>query len=279
MKVVGTVVNLLLLAGASLILIFIVLSGSVNSFPFKNFYWIKADTSAISGAYGESAWTFWGVCDKSNYSDCHTGPAYPIVPQDNFGSSTGVPRDFLDNRSTYYYLSRFAFAFFIVALVFVVLAFIVDILGFCFTVIDKVVIALVTVGLLAISAAAAFQTAVNVLARNAFQNDGHSAHVGVKLLALVWAAFACTLLVFFNTCAANIATSYRKHIDRVRANQLGEQYYAPQEEAHPEDQTGALGDESSFTRAAPAEEKETSSGGIRFFRIKRNQKATDDESV
>ncbi|KAM9907450.1 hypothetical protein OXX79_000938, partial [Metschnikowia pulcherrima] len=40
-----------------------------------------------------------------------------------------------------------------------------------------------------------------------------------------------------------------------------------------------LADDSSFTRGNVAEKNDAESGGIRFFRIKRNQKPSDDESV
>lgn len=274
MKIVNTTLNLILLAGTTLLLIFLALSGSTNHFPFNKFYWVRGDTSDISGAPSEAAWTFWGVCEYGDYSQCTNGPAYPISPVDNFGTSKNVPHDFVKNRDTFYYLTRFSFAFLLLGLSFTGFAFIIDVLGFCFTVIDKVVICLVVVALFFVSGTAALQTAANVLAKNAFKNDGKSASIGVKSMALIWAAEAALLLVFFNTCAANIANSYKKHIERV--NLPEEEYYAPSGEPAAD---GAIGDESSFTRAAPAEKEDTGSGGIRFFRIKRNQKPSDEESV
>lgn len=258
-------------------LIFLVLSGSTNTFPFNKFYWVRADTSGISGAPSEAAWTFWGVCEFSDFGSCTEGPAFPISPVDNFGTTAGVPQDFITNRNTYYYLSRFSFAFILLGLAFSAFALLVNVLGFCLLVIDKIVIFLVVFALVFLAAAASMQTAVSVLARNAFSNAGLSAHIGVKSTALLWTAFACILLVFFNTCAANIANSYKKHIERVRnANGEDEGYYPPADTQEPATE-GALGDESSYTRGNA--EKETGSGGIRFFRIKRNQKASDEESV
>lgn len=278
MRVINTFLNLVLLAGTTLLLIFLVLSGSTNHFPFNKFYWVRGDTSAISGAPAESAWTFWGVCDYNNFGNCSTGPAYPVSPVDNFDTTTNVPKQFVSNRDVLFYLSRFSFATTLVGLAFAGFAFIVDLLGFCSITIDKIVIALVAFALLFISASAAFLTAVAVLARNAFSNADLLSHIGVKNLAMIWAAEACILIVFFNTCAANIANSYRKHIDRVKASENPQEvYYQPSETQ----QSGGLplGDESSFTRSTPVDKEESSSGGIRFFRIKRNQKASDEESV
>ena len=62
--------------------------------------------------------------------------------------------------------------------------------------------------------------------------------------------------------AGTISNSYKKHIARVKAEQG--QYSQP---TH-----GPAGDESSFTRAAPPTKDEENTGGIRFFKIKRNQK-------
>lgn len=261
-----------------MLLVFLVLSGSTNHFPFNRFYWVRGDTSGISGAPSESAWTFWGVCEYNDFSNCSTGPAYPISPVDNFDTTTDVPKQFVSNRDTLYYLSRFSFAVIFVGLAFAGFAFIVDILGFCSIIIDKIVIGLVVFAVIFISAAAAFLTAAAVLARNAFSNAGLQSHIGVKSLSMIWAAEACILIVFINTCAANIANSYRKHIDRVRASENPQEVYYPQRET--EQREGLpLGDDSSFTRSTPLDKEESSSGGIRFFRIKRNQKASDEESV
>lgn len=276
MKLIGTLLNLVLLSGSTLLLTFLVLSGSVNHFPFDTFYWVRGDTSAITDAYNESAWTFWGVCDYNDFSTCQSGPAYPISPVDNFGTTSGVPSDFVDNRDTFFYLSRFGFAFFLLALAFSGFALLTCFLGFCFSFIDKVMVVLAMIALFFVCGAAAFQTAVVVLARNAFANDDLLSLLGVKLLAMTWAAVACLLLVFFITCSSNIANSYRKHIERIN-----EQNVYPNDDYAPEarNSQSALGDDSSFTRANVPEKNDAESGGIRFFRIKRNQKPSDDESV
>ncbi|ABN67058.2 predicted protein [Scheffersomyces stipitis CBS 6054] len=271
MRVTHTIANLFFLAGTILLLIFVVLSGSSDHFPLDEFYWVSADTSNISGAPSRAAWTFWGVCEKNNYTECQSGPAFPISPVDNWDTNVNVPQKFIDNRDTFYYLSRFSFAFALIALGFSGLAFIIDILAFCLLVVDKVVIFLVTIGLFFLAGFAAFQTAVVVLARNAFRDADLSTSIGVKSMALLWASVACLGLVWLNTFSSNIANSYRKHMSRVQANKAAEAGLEP----------GPVGDESSFTRAAPPDDhkEEDNSGGIRFFKIKRNHKTSDEESV
>lgn len=277
MKLISTVVNLVLLAGTTLLLLFIVLSGSTDHFPFNEFYIVKANTSDIPGAPSESAWSFWGVCDANDWNNCTFGPAFPLSPKDNFHTEVGVPQDFIANRDTYYYLSRFAFAFAILALAFTGFAFLVDLFGLCFSFVDKIVVVLSVIALFFVAAFASVLTAVTILARNAFNSDGMSGKIGVKYLALTWASFVCVLLVFFLTCAANIAASYKKHLDKVRESE-SQAYY--QSAPGPSEVGAPIGDESSFTRDnALTEKDDPEDGGIRFFRIKRNQKPTDEESV
>lgn len=269
MKLVQTLINIFFLAGTTLLLIFTVLSGSTNSFPFKDFYFLKADTSQIAGASSESVWSFWGVCNAGNLTDCRLGPAYPISPVDNFGTSANIPTDFVNNRDTYYYLTRFSFAFLIIALCFTAFALILDIFGLIFSAVDKVVVGLIGVGLFFLAGTAAFETAVVVLARNAFHSSNLSASIGVKLIAFLWASLVALFIAFMNATFFTILGSYNKHLTRVRAEQQTGAY----------DATAA--DNSSFTRSAPVDPaiKHEDNGGIRFFKIKRNQKTSDEESV
>ncbi|KAG7660825.1 SUR7 [[Candida] subhashii] len=270
MRVIHTFFNLFFLAGAILLLILTVLSGSINSGTFRTFYWLRADTADIPNAPADtSVWTFWGVCDQHNFNNCLLGPAYPISPVDNFNTDTNIPAKFIDNRDTFYFLSRFSFAFCLLALGFAGLAFIIDLLGFCFEAIDKVVVFLITIALFFQAGFAALQTSVVVLARSAFKDGNRSAKVGPSLMGFVWATFACLFICWVLTFSSNIARSYRKHMDRVKAER-GEEVGG----------AGVAGDESSFTRAAaPAEHKdEEHTGGIRFFKIKRNQKVSDEDS-
>lgn len=292
MRLINTFFNLFFLAGACLLLIFVVLSGSSRHFPLNKFYWVEADTSDIPNAPADtSAWTFWGVCDKNDYSKCLTGPAYPISPEDNFDTTKNVPQDFLNNQSTYFYLSRFAFAFCLIALGFSGLSLIIGVMGLCFTIIDKVVMFLISVALFFMAAFASFQTAVTVLAKNAFSDEDRHSKVGAKSMGIMWAAFVCLVICWGLTFAANISNSYKKHMARVHQHQQEKQGYGY-------DNSGAIGaggqqgytpgvapatrDDSSFTRAEVRDEDDQEAqhgGGIRFFKIKRNQKTVEDDSV
>ncbi|KAI5956818.1 SUR7 [Candida jiufengensis] len=279
MKVISTFFNLFFLAGAILLLIFTVLSGSSKHTPLNKFYWLEADTRSIPNApASRSAWTFWGVCDKNDFGNCLLGPAYPLSPVDNFDTTNNIPEKFKSQQSTFYYLSRFAFAFCLIALGFAGLAFIIDLLGFCFVVIDKIVIFLVTIALFFMAGFASFQTAVVVLAKQAFHSDDRSASIGVKSMAIMWASFACLLICWVITLSANIVNSYKKHMKRVNGEKGGNQLQHPQQHQQ-QGSAGITRDDSSFTRAKNVDDENVNGGGIRFFKIKRNQKVTDEDSV
>lgn len=268
MKIINTFLNLFFLAGTMLLLLFIIMAGSGDHTPL-NFYWVRADTSKISGAYSESAWSFWGVCSYPGFKDCQRGPAYPMSPKDNFQTLQGVPPDLLHYRNNLYYLSRFGFCFVVIAICFTGVALIVDLLGFFFQIVDKIVAIFVGIALFFISGYNALYTSAAVMTRNAFTNDGQSAKLGVKLMAISWTTLVTILIVYFTTCATNVTRSYNKHKARVNATRTTAGYGA----------AGApAAEESSFTREnEQPETSEGNSGGIRFFKIKRNQKASDEE--
>lgn len=269
MRVIQTFLNLFFLAGTILLLILLILSGSTSTNPINKIYWLQADTSSIPNAFPQSQWAFWGVCETNNLTNCHTGPAYPLSPPDNFATND-VPQEFIDNRDVFYYLSKFAFAFGLIALALTGITFVVSLLGFCFGVIDKITAFLITLALFFLAGFAAFQTAVVILARNAFSDANIYAKVPTISMALLWTSVVCLLIVWINTIGANISNSWKKHMNHVQDNQ-------PQVYDQPTQQV-PINDQSSFTREAPV--KEDTSGGIRFFKIKRNQKSVnDDESV
>ena len=121
-------ISWLLLAGGILFQFFVILSGAVSGNPEPHFWFLSADTSAIPGAPHFSAWTYFALCPISGLgggdktSDCRGAQAaFPMNPPENFGTERGVPGAFI-NTHHYYYLSRFAWAFYIIALFFSVCA-------------------------------------------------------------------------------------------------------------------------------------------------------------
>lgn len=275
--------QIVFLAGTTLLLLFIVMSGSINSFPINSFYWLQADTSSISGAPALSRWTFWGLATVSdnNRSVSHQlSPAYPLSPVDNFGTTENVPQDFIDNRNTYYYLSRFAFVFYWIALAFVGISFLLAFFVGCSYSIIKIIGWFISLGLLFGAGAAAFMTAVTVLAKNAFHSDDKSAKIGVSLTAISWAAVACLIILFFISWGGLCIASYKKHKERIALhNDVAAADQNQELDLPRQSQTAGVAGTADYdgTYAQP-EQKQTlgNESGIKFFNIRRHN---DQESV
>ena len=65
------------------------------------------------------------MCGVDHNKNAHCGKsqaAFPYSPEDNFGRNSGIPQNFIDDRDTYYYLSRVGWAFILVGLFFGVTA-------------------------------------------------------------------------------------------------------------------------------------------------------------
>lgn len=144
-------VSLIILAGGILLQFFTILSGGVNSSPENQFYFLQASTSGIPNARNPSRWTFFAICgvDATSGHNANCGssvPALPFDPPRNFGTDVNVPSQFIgyaglyssralwlmnDRTHHYYYLSRFMFAFYLIALFLAVVALFTGLLALC----------------------------------------------------------------------------------------------------------------------------------------------------
>lgn len=263
----------------TLLLILIVLSGSINHFPIDTFYWIEADTSAISGAPDVSRWTFWGLASKiddRNHLES-SEPAYPFSPVDNFDTDKNIPQDFISNRDTYYYLTRFSFAFFWIALAFVGVSLILSIFAvFSYSVI-RINSWLLTLALLFDAGAVSFETAASVLGKNAFSSDGTYAHLGVSLFGIAWASVAVLIILFFFAWGELISASYKKHQANMRREQELEDTRLPPVPAQQPAQPPI--NYNNNEPVVPADDQYKShQSGIKFFKIRRHHEE-DTESL
>ncbi|KAK4893356.1 Eisosomes component [Elasticomyces elasticus] len=197
---------LLLLAGGIVMTFFIVLSGSHIGQPPSQVYFLQADTAGISNAndryHNPARWTYLSICGVTNGLNSMCGPtraAQSFDPARNFGSTTGVPQQFIGTRK-FYYLSRFAWSFYIVALFFAVLAFFLGFLALCTRLGAYLTGMMATLALFFQTLTAALMTAWTVQGRNAFRSNNQSAHLGVKAYAFTWATMACYLLATILFC-------------------------------------------------------------------------------
>lgn len=117
---------------------FILLAGAVNGSPVNMFYFLQVDTSNIQGAPALSRWTYWNVCDGSsgnNVCDHSTmygsiKPARPFDPPRNFGTDNNIPGQFIGTHY-FYLMTRFMFAFMLIALFFSVCSLFTGLLALC----------------------------------------------------------------------------------------------------------------------------------------------------
>lgn len=126
----------MLLAVSLLFLWFVILSGVKDASPLRQTYFLRADTSDIEGARPITQWTYFMICGKDN-TDC--GPARPGLPLGDAWASNarGAPSDLIGdygNHTTSYsfwYMWRFGWVIFLMALFFEVLAFFSAFLALC----------------------------------------------------------------------------------------------------------------------------------------------------
>lgn len=121
-------------------MLFIALAGAVDGDPVNRWYFLEADTSQIPGAPPLSRWTYWNVCGvdgsrtacgDASYEKVH--PAFPLDPAGSrtFDTDTGVPENFVKNSGYYFLMTRFMFAFMLIALFFAVCALLTGLLALC----------------------------------------------------------------------------------------------------------------------------------------------------
>jgi hypothetical protein len=188
--------------------------------PFNKTYFIQVNTAGTSATRNPTRWTFFYLCGAQNGLNANCAPptaALPFDPPRNFGSTRGVPGSFIGTHH-YYYLSRFMFAFYLIALFFAAIAFFTGILALCtrlgsylsgLTVavaafFQALAAALMTYVIFLLSATSS-QTnkscsACFVQGRNAFRRNGHNATLGRYGFGWTWAAFAAYFLCMILFC-------------------------------------------------------------------------------
>ena len=263
-------------------------------YPVDRFYWVQANTTGIPNAPDETRWTFWGACTRSNGETLCSGdlaPAYPISPRDNFNTEVNVPHHFLSNRDAFYYLTRFSFAFFWIALAFVGVSFILYLLSWISSTVLQVIFILMIFGFIFNVVAVVLQTAATVMARNAFHDGDRSADIGAALMGIAWASVAVCIIEMAFIGFSFIANKYEKgfktppHLEPHTNAKFG--FFHRKRGAIPQDtirtpipttqteepnnvvvpNTGTLGS------------PEIPHKGIKFFKIKRTHTPGDDDSI
>ena len=80
------------LAGALVMMFFVILSGVRDTNPLNKIYFLQANTSKISGARPISQWTYFYICGANN-QDCGSATAALPFGYAWLGNTNGVPGD------------------------------------------------------------------------------------------------------------------------------------------------------------------------------------------
>ncbi|KAG7660623.1 uncharacterized protein J8A68_005889 [[Candida] subhashii] len=201
-----TFIPLIFLVSSTILLIFTVINGSTTNSPINALYWSETDTSGIAGApFDKSRWTFYTLCGVQNGDNNNCLPmvaAYPYSPYDNFPTGRNdLPQDFITNRNTYYYLSRIAFSFLVIALVGSGLSLLITPLGFCFKSCGGGFAAFFTFITFAFGATgASCLTAAHAMGRKHFNDNGMQTNLGAAAFGILWAGVFCLLMAFIGCC-------------------------------------------------------------------------------
>ncbi|KAI0118381.1 SUR7/PalI family-domain-containing protein [Nemania sp. FL0031] len=193
--------SLVLLAGSVVLLFFVVLAGTTRVTPFRNTYFLSADTSGITGARAISQWTFFRICGAHNTDCSHSWPDPPIgwawsrnptgsnLPERLIGSYGGGTTSY-----SYFYMWRFGWVFYLLALFFTIVSFFTGFLA-CFGRLGSALAGMMSsVALFFLIIAASLMTATFVRMREQFQSVGRSATLGVWAFGFTWGAVAALLL-------------------------------------------------------------------------------------
>jgi hypothetical protein len=130
-----SLLSLILLAGGVLFQFFVILAGTSSGRPENLIYFLETTTNGIPGARNPSRWTLFYICGVENGHNANCGKPVPALPfnppgRSNFDTRIGVPDAFLGTHK-YFYLSRFAFVFFIISLFFSVIGLFTGLLALC----------------------------------------------------------------------------------------------------------------------------------------------------
>jgi len=194
----GTV-SLILIAGSLVLMFFVVLSGVTNTTPLNKTYFLRATTSGIQGARPVSQWTYFYVCGEGNtncgspVSDLPFGYAW-------VGGGEGAPGGLLGSHGKgttskyYYYMWRFGWVFYLIALIANVVSFFTCLLAPCSRLASGISGFFVANALFWFSLAASLMTATFVKARNEFRSNGQDASIGRYAFGFTWGAWAAMFL-------------------------------------------------------------------------------------
>ncbi|OHE93004.1 SUR7 protein [Colletotrichum orchidophilum] len=197
---------IIFLSGSIVLLLFVILSAIRDTTPLNHTWFLEADTTGITGARnGLTRWNYFYYCNDQNAECWGAWPAPAFgwawgrdaanVPAGLSGSHGGGT-----TSTEFFYLWRFGWVMYLIALFFMALAWFASFLACCGR-LGAAVAGLVSASaLFFLTIAAALMTATFVKARNAFQAEGREAHIGTYAFGFTWGAWAALLIATLLFC-------------------------------------------------------------------------------
>ncbi|XXH02632.1 MAP kinase kinase Wis1 [Hypoxylon texense] len=197
--------SLLFLAGSLVMLWFIILSAVTTTTPLNQTYFLSARTDGITGARSVTQWAYFYICGEGNTDCSRAAPAPPLgwawsgnpsnAPPELVGTHGGDTTSFY-----YYYMWRFGWVFYLIALVFSVLAFFCGFVA-CFGRLGSAIAGLTAlVALFFHTIATSLMTAVFVRMRNVFLANGRDASLGRYAFGFSWGSWTALLIATVLFC-------------------------------------------------------------------------------
>ncbi|KAH9889115.1 SUR7/PalI family-domain-containing protein [Xylariomycetidae sp. FL2044] len=191
--------GLIFMAGALVMLFFVILSGVTKTSPLDDTYFLRADTSGISGARPVSQWAYFYICARGNVDCTHARPA-PALGWAWDGNPSNAPDALTGSygghttSQYYYYMWRFGWVFYLISLVFMVLAFFAGFVACCGRLGSAIAGFTSLLALVFYTVAVSLMTAVFVKMRNVFEANGRSASLGRYAFGFSWGSWAALLI-------------------------------------------------------------------------------------
>lgn len=202
-RILSLLLAILFTMGSCLLLFFIVLAGTKSHGVLQKWYWLAADTSNTPGAqYPISRWSMYNICGYEKGSSVSkpgkfigctkNKPAYPLDPQRNFKSGDQTWDDFRTDK--YYFMTRFDFAFYLIALFFEVLTLFVSLAAYCLRSLSITAAILQVLSFVFVVIAASLSTAAYNQGKSVFHSHGAEAKLGPALYGFAWAVVFMSML-------------------------------------------------------------------------------------
>lgn len=217
--------SMILISSSIVFMFFVILSGVRDVTPLNRTWFLQADTSHITGTTRAlSQWTFFFICGARNRNCGDPVPALPLGYAWGAGSD-GVPEDLIGSygKNTtskhFYYMWRFGWVSYLIALVFVILGWVIATISFFTRTGSGLAGLIIAFGLIWYSVAVSLMTVAFVKARNSFHRAGLAAKVGRYAFGFSWGAWvalfvAIVLLFLRTTTGKNVSHKYSRRSRR-----------------------------------------------------------------